>query len=495
MITMHPLQLPIFHDNYRKIVMQYLNLIIIICILNTNIVHSQSFIYNPLAESDSWGIISFLEYPDHYLITSNEYNIIRDSAHCKLTKLSKAGIWIDESIYELSRYSRSEYFTSVKDSNFLTILGLEEDKSTNRFYEISLTEGKIKEYPINVRIDITANDILNLGDSAYLFAIWDIQNQLPRLVKIYRNNNELTFSRVLRAGPSDLKLNLDSTKIIIKGLEEIDLMNLTLDSLVGNFISTKYGKYVGDILPLGNSNSYLNTGGQIIDINIHDNRDTTQFGICILNSDFSIMKNLTFGRSGDTVEIPARVQSIAPTNNGFYFGGTSNFSVYTYPYGHTPSWFLIVKTDSMLNVGWEKYYGGDAYYFMTGIVATSDGGCIAYGTKQDTSMGNFNRDAFLIKFDRDGVINFTHEIPIKEQWISIYPNPAHDFIKIRFLESKHTGSLSFFDVSGKEIEKIELNAGQIEHIVSIKNWPRGVYLYKFLSTDKFYNNSGKLVIN
>ncbi len=294
---MHPLQLPIFHDNYRKIVMQYLNLIIIICILNTNIIHSQSFIYNPLAEADSWGIISFLEYPDHYLITSNEYNIIRDSAHCKLTKLSKAGIWIDESIYELSRYSRSEYFTSVKDSNFLTILGLEEDKSTNRFYEISLTEGKIKEYPINVRIDITANDILNLGDSAYLFAIWDIQNQLPRLVKIYRNNNELTFSRVLRAGPSDLKLNLDSTKIIIKGLEEIDLMNLTLDSLVGNFISTKYGKYVGDILPLGNSNSYLNTGGQIIDINIHDNRDTTQFGICILNSDFSIMKNLTFGRS------------------------------------------------------------------------------------------------------------------------------------------------------------------------------------------------------
>lgn len=122
--------------------MQYLNLIIIICILNTNIVHSQSFIYNPLAESDSWGIISFLEYPDHYLITSNEYNIIRDSAHCKLTKLSKAGIWIDESIYELSRYSRSEYFTSVKDSNFLTILGLEEDKSTNRFYEISLTDAR-----------------------------------------------------------------------------------------------------------------------------------------------------------------------------------------------------------------------------------------------------------------------------------------------------------------------------------------------------------------
>jgi len=277
--------------------MQYINLFFIICILNTNKVHSQSFIYNPLADSDSWGIISLLEYPNHYLITSSDYNHSADSVHCRLTKLSKTGIWIDENIYGLSQYSRSEYFTRIKDANFLTILGLEEDKSTNRFFEISLSDGNIKEYPINVRIDITANDILNLGDTAYLFAILDIQNQLPRLVKINRNNNELTFSRVLRAGPSDLKLNLDSTKIIIKGLEEIDLMNLALDSLVGNFISTKYGKYVGDILPLGNRNSYLNTGGQIIDINIHDNRDTTQFGISLLNSDFSIMKNLTFGRS------------------------------------------------------------------------------------------------------------------------------------------------------------------------------------------------------
>ena len=84
---MFQLQLPIFHDNYRKIVMQYLNLIIIICILNTNIVHSQSFIYNPLAESDSWGIISLLEYPNHYLITSSDYNHSADSVHCRLTKL------------------------------------------------------------------------------------------------------------------------------------------------------------------------------------------------------------------------------------------------------------------------------------------------------------------------------------------------------------------------------------------------------------------------
>ena len=61
------------------------------------------------------------------------------------------------------------------------------------------------------------------------------------------------------------------------------------------------------------------------------------------------------------------------------------------------------------------------------------------------------------------------------------------------------GNLKIKNVDGSETQKNKVAAfcrcGQIEHIVSIKNWPRGVYLYKFLSTDKFYKNSGKLVIN
>ena len=475
--------------------MQYLKLIFIIFILTTNIVHSQSFIYNPLADSDSWGVISLLEYPDHYLITSSDYNHSADSVLCRLTKLSKNGNWIAESIYSYSRFSRSEYFTKINDTMFLTMLALELDKSINKFYEINLSNHHIRSFDLNQRIDITYNNIINNNDSNYLFAIHDLNRQLPRLVSLNKYSGAIKYSRVLNAAPLCVQYNLDSSSIIIRGGYDLDVMNLNLDTILKNIGDTKFGTFSGNIFPLKNRNIYLNTGGQPLDFNFGDGRDTIQFGISIFNPEFNLLKNLTLGKSGDTIEIPARVQSIAPTNNGFYFGGTSNFSVYTYPYGYTPSWFLILKTDSMLNVEWEKYYGGDAYYFMTGIVATSDSGCIAYGTKQDTSMGNFNRDAFLIKFDKDGVINFTHEIPIKEQWISIYPNPAHDFIKIRFLESKHLGSISFFDVSGKEIEKVELNDEPDELLLSVKNWPKDIYFYSFVSYDKVYKNSGKLVIN
>lgn len=454
--------------------------------------YAQSFTFNPLAIQDSWGIISVIEMSDYYLCSSSDYNISGDSVYCSLIRLSKSGQWIDEKIYSYSRYSRSEFITNINGKYHLTMLALEEDRIINKFIENEIETNQVFKIDINQNIDITYNDILQFRDSLYLFAIHDTRNLLPRIALIERINSKIKFSIRLNAAPLDIKFNFDSSQIIIKGGYIIDLMNFRLDTLIKTVNNSKLGTYVGDIIGIPFKYVYINTGGQPLDENVIDHKDTIDIGISILDSNFVVLNNTVYGKKGDTVDIPARTQSIAGTKDGFYFGGTSNFSVWTYPYGYSPSWFLIVKTDSSLNLKWQKYYGGDAYYFMTGIIGTSDGGCLAYGTKQDTVAGNFNRDIFIIKLDKEGQLTYVKTFPKLKELISIYPNPAKDNITVNMEKIDLKAIIIFYNLEGKEMERIKLT--NIKNSYSIKTWPKGIYFYKVNFNGSANNYGGKLVV-
>lgn len=79
---------------------------------------------------------------------------------------------------------------------------------------------------MNQHIDITANDILIVGDTAYIFAYYDTKNQMPRLLKIDRRNGVVQYSRILKAAPSDIKFALNNQNVLVKGV--MILMFLTL---------------------------------------------------------------------------------------------------------------------------------------------------------------------------------------------------------------------------------------------------------------------------
>lgn len=55
----------------------------------------------------------------------------------------------------------------------MTILALDKDPNINQFVEINLDTRETQLFPLNQRIDISANDILNIGDTGYLFAYYD----------------------------------------------------------------------------------------------------------------------------------------------------------------------------------------------------------------------------------------------------------------------------------------------------------------------------------
>lgn len=445
-------------------------------------IDAQNFIYTAPAIEDSWGIIDVLEGSDYYLFTSSDYNFIKDSSFCNLTYISKKGDLIKSELIQNSKsFSRSEFFISRANSDYLTQIGLDGNQYVAEFIETNIESKSSEIYSLESEFNTTFNDLLKLSDSLYIFGLYNYNTEIIKLVKINLNSRIVSYSPALDAFPLDLKISLNSKSIILKGLSYFGIIDLNFDSVLIRINDFKFGDFSGDLYPLKSKEKYINFGGQSQDLRNFYNVD---FGLNILDKDFSILKNIAFGRKGDTIDIPARTQSIVSTNGGFYFGGTSNFKAWEYPYGYEPSWFMIMKTDSALNLEWTKEYGGDAYYFMTGIIATSDGGGIAYGTRQDTTKGNFNRDPFMIKFDKNGMITFTKTFPQTKKTFAIYPNPASNVLNVKFEENLITKFI-ITNTEGKVLK--EILGDQIEEKIDISNLLSGVY---FISG---YNKNLELV--
>lgn len=79
-----------------------------------------------------------------------------------------------------------------------------------------------------------------------------------------------------------------------------------------------------------------------------------------------------WGAANDTIDFPAPFNGIDFNNTDtIYAGGTKNF--WPWPV-NAPAYYSLVQTDSLLNIRWEKFYGGDANYTLLSIDATNDGG-------------------------------------------------------------------------------------------------------------------------
>jgi PKD repeat protein len=64
---------------------------------------------------------------------------------------------------------------------------------------------------------------------------------------------------------------------------------------------------------------------------------------------------------------------------------------------------------------------------------------------------------------------------------SVFPNPADKFVKIQ--SQKTISEVSIYDVSGKQIIKIE-NLNKLTSEINISELHKGVYFIKILSSDK-----------
>jgi hypothetical protein len=452
---------------------------------------SQSFIYTSRAIEDSWGIMDVVETDNGYLFSERESNLANDSILIKLVHLSFKGEVKNIELINFAKVLTASYFIKSKDSLYLTFIERTPESFPNIFYELNINSRSIRKFELSLTDKAAYCQTFLINDSTYIVATGG-NGRDPKLVFINRNNSTLQYFEIPNI-PMDIEFNYDSTQFLIKGLSSIAQINKQNGNVIIKKDKLDYGELAGNIIYLNKKSYYINTGGQQQNFGYRVGRDTIDLAVSILNKDLILQKNLTIGRRGDTIDCPAIIESICGTNGGFFIGGTSNFRMWEYPFGYEPSWFTISKIDSNANLQWTKEYGGDAYYIMYGIIATSDGGGIAYGTIQDTTDRNFNRDPFLVKFDRDGLILFSHNFSSNSQKpIEIYPNPTKNYFHIKTIDDLSIFRIEILNESGKKVKSI--GADSILSEVFIGGLSNGIYFINFYNNQNEFLACEKIVV-
>lgn len=206
--------------------------------------------------------------------------------------------------------------------------------------------------------------------------------------------------------------------------------------------------------------------------------------------------NAAFNYTGaiDTNDQPAFYRALDfNCKDSIFIGYTKNIDIYGVHWSSRPSWYALVQTDSMLNIRWEKFYGGDAYYNLENLIATNDGGCIMAGTRFDYQEHPFlqERDIYIIKVNADGLITSTdgNVSPIVKEAIA-YPNPGNDFLKLRIAVQHKQSVFKLFDISGRLVLEENIEGKTSE--VNTQFLKPGTYVYSITSNNGL-NESGKWV--
>ncbi len=162
----------------------------------------------------------------------------------------------------------------------------------------------------------------------------------------------------------------------------------------------------------------------------------------------------------DTFDFPAFYGALDYTNkDSIFIGSSKNLSWRNLYFANFPSWFRLFQTDSMLNIRWEHFYGGDACYNLDRIIATHDGGCIMAGTRFDyKSHPNLHkRDIYIIKVNSEGLLTSANgkPAPIVHNAI-VFPNPGREVLRIRVAVQYKQSLFQLFNMNGKLILKQEI---------------------------------------
>lgn len=109
-----------------------------------------------------------------------------------------------------------------------------------------------------------------------------------------------------------------------------------------------------------------------------------------------------------------------------------------------------------------SYLDGDIPYFRC-----YEGGGISY---QPTS---FNCEETIVKVETEKGIS-----------VSIFPNPASESIRIMGIPPSQDINLLVFDNTGKQCLSEDINE---ESVIKTSNWPNGMYMFRFYSSDSIFN--------
>jgi len=218
------------------------------------------------------------------------------------------------------------------------------------------------------------------------------------------------------------------------------------------------------------------------------NPRTDKLGILRLDTSLLVNKEYFLGPE-DTISYPAAYTNLDYTDpNKIYYGGTANIS-FSSVFPSSTSYILIGRFDTALNLAWQKYFGGDQYYIVRSLTATSDGGCIISATSYDYKRQNQEQDLYVIKIDSNGLVSGENNLPpVRLLDAIVYPNPGNDIIYVETQLRKPVFRL--YDLTGREVCSIDLVQGR--NSISVQNLISGLYIYK-VTQDSQVKEYGKWI--
>jgi hypothetical protein len=340
-------------------------------------------------------------------------------------------------------------------------------------------------------------NLLQKPDSGYLFATNYDNPGDHKLVLFEFSEQGESLSRVVFEGDSagyvlwSLSYNHDSTLYFLYTYRahfiqlEGTCQRITLDLNLNQTDVHYYPRWLRSLSPCIASNGSLITGGLYENMEPpkysnmaafkHD-QDFNLIGECyIADPDYEYRKD------------NGRISLDSYHSDAVFLAGTFDWDVGIWV--NHPSWIVVGKLDSNLNLIKETYVGGDAFYHFHTVVATNDGGVFMSASRYDYLTQNQERDAYLIKLDSIDVSVNIIEINDETATVNVYPNPADEYVIIDAEEDDYTFIL--FDFSGKMVLQSRIRNCKTK--ISVTEIPSGIYFWSIQSNNRIIDK-GKLII-
>ncbi len=217
---------------------------------------------------------------------------------------------------------------------------------------------------------------------------------------------------------------------------------------------------------------------------------TDKLGILKVDTDLRVIKENYIGPE-DTISYPGYLLNMDFLNvNNIYYTGVANQCIYGH-FPSSPSYILLGRFDSSLNLTGEKYYGGDMYYEVSCMAATTDGGCIIGAASYDWNTQNQERDLYILKLDSGGIVTgINNQSPVQSHEVIVYPNPGDDLLYVE-TQMKYA-VFHLYDLSGREVLSNRLIPGR--NSLQVRYLNSGLYIYK-VAQDLLVKEYGKWIKN
>jgi len=165
-----------------------------------------------------------------------------------------------------------------------------------------------------------------------------------------------------------------------------------------------------------------------------------------------------------------------------YVAGVHNLQGIT---GNSPSWIYVAKMNDTLGIEFEKYIGGDDYYWTFSVTATKDGGVLLTSTRGEVSAPMYHHGMYIIKLDSTGCfVGLPENSTIQIKDVLVYPNPGKEKLMVR--TALKNCIIRLFDMKGIEVLRKPLTSHITEFNTSLLT--SGTYVYVVEQNKKIVDN-------